>query len=162
MSMSPTRKVEQVHGQQSKVLYRIISYLQASKTILRHAIHISILLYVYIDYLNFLSSKLSITLFFSNIIFYFMCLYELPVICNFCNVMWSTTQYTTVKSIMISLYTSSLQHYTLQQVVSIQRLVDICWRTEPSSGQITLASHRACWLGNQTSAVCFRKYDLRP
>lgn len=78
--MSPTRKVEQVHGQQNKVLYRIISYLQASKTILRHAIHISILLYVYIDYLNFLSSTLSITLYvFSNI----MCLYEIPVICNF-------------------------------------------------------------------------------
>lgn len=78
--MSPTRKVEQVHSQQSKVFYRTISYLQASKTILRHAIHISILLYVYIDYLNFLSSTLSITLYvFSNI----MCLYEIPVICNF-------------------------------------------------------------------------------
>lgn len=82
--MSPTRKVEQVHSQQSKVFYRTISYLQASKTILRHAIHISILLYVYIDYLNFLSSKLSITIYiFSNVIFYLKCLYEIPITCNF-------------------------------------------------------------------------------
>lgn len=86
MSTSPIRKVEQVHSQQSKVFYRItgISYLQASKTILRHAIHISILLYVYIDYLNILSSKLSITIYiFSNVIFYLKCLYEIPITCNF-------------------------------------------------------------------------------
>lgn len=57
--MSPKRKVEQVHSQQSKVfffLHRIVLYLQASKTIISHAIHISKKLCVKIVKNEFLSS----------------------------------------------------------------------------------------------------------